>query len=540
MEGEADKPQQKLANGNASTPQSHMATPVISTEIESSPPKSEVPLSPPSRHPDSASPTGSAPKPAKPIDLPESCNVVDCSTGKQQFWRFNKGKNQMRLVDVRETAPDEPIQAKYLERDTSQLWNAHCQNDAWLPAEIVFFRVLQLPLCEPRELYGMVELQLDKISPLPLGQAVWTYETTPVYRTDREQQTVVVMIAERAVVEKYVGELEKVGYRPDRLETPVLHQVMATPQGGKRPDGAWIYPRLTDEERVICTVAWWDEGVLHNITQITLTSREHLNELTGQLTATTWAGEMEGWLTGKTDWHLVVSNKEGEEWLPILNEWAGQGVQVQKPSKDEELANVSAARANRALDQGNLLPHDRRASYHREDVDRAIGTFFGWGLLVYILLLAGYFVFASQVKKAAGKAKDENKELTKANKELKSLLVQKQLLGDQLELRMTALNVLKAVAEYIPEELTLDSVTFNESRGSSGNNIQLRGKVVQEHRQKLQGYSDQLAKVKVPDSRTQNEKILFSQVQPPNMDARAGGYLDWLIVCLLRREEQGQ
>ena len=480
---------------------------------------------------------GNAVSSPKPLSLPDSCNVVDCSSGKQQFWRFNKGKNQMKLVDVRETAPDEPIQAKHLERDASQLWSAHCQNDAWLPAEIVFFHVLQLPLCDPRELPGMVELQLDKISPLPMGQAVWTYEVTPVYRTDREQQTVVVMIAERSAVEKYLGELEKIGYRPDRLETPVLHQVMATPQGGKRPDGAWIYPRFVDE-RVICTVAWWDEGVLHNITQITLTSREHLNELTGQLTATTWAGEMEGWLTGKTDWHLVVSNKDGEEWLPILNEWAGQGVQVQKPPQIEELANVSAARANRPLDQGNLLPQDRRESYHRDDVDRGIGNLFGWGLLLYVMLLAGYFVLKSQVSRAEQLASAENKTLKKANKELRTLVVQKQLLEDQLELRMTALSVLNAVSVNIPEELTLDSVIFSESRGSGGNNITLRGKVEQDDRQKLQGYSDQLAKVTVPDSRTQDRRPLFSRVDPPNMDARAGGYLDWYIICLLRREGQ--
>ena len=76
-----------------------------------------------------------------------------------------------------------------------------------------------------------------------------------------------------------------------------MHQVLATPQGGERPDGAWIFPRFL-EERVVCTVAWWDEGVLQNITQIILSSAEHLNELTEQLTATTWAGEMEGWLTG--------------------------------------------------------------------------------------------------------------------------------------------------------------------------------------------------------------------------------------------------
>jgi hypothetical protein len=154
------------------------------------------------------------------------------------------------------------------------------------------------------------------------------------------------------------------------------------------------------------------------------------------------------------------------------------------------------------------------------------------------MLLAGYFVLKSQVSRAEQLASAENKTLKKANKELRTLVVQKQLLEDQLELRMTALSVLNAVSVNIPEELTLDSVIFSESRGSGGNNITLRGKVEQDDRQKLQGYSDQLAKVTVPDSRTQDRRPLFSRVDPPNMDARAGGYLDWYIICLLRREGQ--
>ena len=103
-------------------------------------------------------------KPLKPPALPDACNVIDCSTGRQQFWRFAKGKRRMKLVDVRDTLMDQPVPTKHLDRDTSQMWRPHCQNDAWLPAEQVFFRVLQLPLCNEVELPGMVELQLDKIS----------------------------------------------------------------------------------------------------------------------------------------------------------------------------------------------------------------------------------------------------------------------------------------------------------------------------------------------------------------------------------------
>ena len=108
---------------------------------------------------------------------------------------------------------------------------------------------------------------------------------------------------------------------------------------------------------------------------------------------------------------------------------------------------------------------------------------------------------------------------------------------EQREPRWTALNVFKAVAEHSPGEVTLDSLVFSESRNNQGNNITLRGRVSQEDSQKLQDYSEALAKVAVDE---QGAQPLFSQVQPPNMDARAGGYLDWYIICLLRREEAGK
>ena len=475
-------------------------------------------------------------KPPKAPALPDACNVIDCSTGRQQFWRFAKGKRRMKLVDVRDTLVDEPVPAKHLDRDTSQMWRPHCQNDAWLPAEQVFFRVLQLPLCSEGELPGMVELQLDKISPLPLSQAVWTFERVPVHCPDRAQQTVVVMVAERSVVERCAGELEQVGYRPDRLEPAVLHQVMATPQGGVLPDGAWIYPRFVDPQ-VHCTVAWWDEGVLQNITQLSLSSREHLNELTSNLTATTWAGELEGWLTGETDWHLVASNEDAEEWLSVLNDWAGKGVQVEEPPDPNALAAAAAARAERPLTQGNLLPIDRQARYHRDDVDRVWGNVLIWTVMLYVVFLSVYFVMKTRVADEEQAAFAENQKAIKLKKELKELGVQRRLLEEQRELRWTALNVFKAVAEHIPGEVTLDSLVFSESRNNQGNNITLRGRVSQEDSQKLQDYSEALAKVAVDELDAQP---LFSQVQPPNMDARAGGYLDWYIICLLRREEAGK
>ena len=479
------------------------------------------------------------PKPkskAQPAEaLPAACNVVDCSSGRQQFWRFTGSKNQMKLVDVRETESGEKIPDKHLDRDASQMWRAHCQNDAWLPADKVFFRVLHLPLCNARELPGMVEMQLEKVSPLPLGRAVWSFEVVPVHRADREQQTVVVMLAERTEVEECVGELEKAGYFPDRLEAAVMHQVMATPQGGERPDGAWIYPRFL-EERVVCTVAWWDEGVLQNITQIILSSAEHLNELTEQLTAATWAMEMEGLLTGSTHWHLVIASNHGEQWLPTLNEWAGKGVEIKPPPDASALAAACATRAERPLEQGNLMPPERRADYHRRDVDRVLGGILSWMLLLYGMLLVGYFVLNSQTADRE-EAKYQQLEKMKAmEKEVKVLVAKRNLLVLQRNSRMTALQVLKEVAEQMPEELSLSFINSTEVKGE-GNNITLTGEVESGQGKRVDDYNRNLAGIMVTDPVSAKQRKLFQTVTTTSSRAGAAGVEGpgrWTLICMIR------
>lgn len=474
-------------------------------------------------------------KPQPAEALPAACNVVDCSSGRQQFWRFTGSKNQMKLVDVREADLGEKIPDKHLDRDASQMWRAHCQNDAWMPADKVFFRVLHLPLCDARELPGMVEMHLEKVSPLPLGRAVWSFEVVPSHRADREQQTVVVMLAERAEVEKCVGELEKAGYFPDRLEAAVMHQVMATPQGGERPDGAWIYPRFL-EDRVVCAVAWWDEGVLQNITQITLSSAEHLNELTEQLTAAAWAGEMEGWLTGSTHWHLVIASEQGEQWLPVLNEWAGQGVQVEAPPDASALAAACAARAARPLEQGNLMPPERRADYHRRDVDRVLGGILSWMILLYGMLLVGYFVLNSQTAIREEAKYQQLKKMEAMEKEVEVLVAKRNLLVLQRNSRMTALQVLKEVADQMPEELSLGFINSVEVRGE-GNNITLNGEVKSGQGKRVDDYRNNLARIMMTDPVSKKQRKLFHEVITTDSREGAAGVEGpgrWTIICMIR------
>ena len=125
-------------------------------------------------------------------------------------------------------------------------------NVAWLPPENVFLRVIELPKSSFGETLSMVELQLEKLSPLPVTQIVWTLQVLPQSPAEN-LQTVIVVIVERKVVEEFLGKLEKQGFLADRLEAPMLDQLEATPA---TEDGAWIYPARCTAR----TPRWWRGG----------------------------------------------------------------------------------------------------------------------------------------------------------------------------------------------------------------------------------------------------------------------------------------
>src|SRR6185295_7926912 len=182
----------------------------------------------------------------------------------------------------------------------STLWRPKL-NIAWLPSDQVFLRVIQLPKSDRAELLSMVELQLEKLSPLPVGQIAWSLELIPHRgQTPTEMQTVAVIIMARNLVEEFLGGLEKQGYLADRLEVPILHEMITTPV---EADGAWIYPR-TVSGKTLCLVAWWYGGILRNLSLIHVTATDRLgSELGDILTKAAWAGELEGWLTSPPRWH---------------------------------------------------------------------------------------------------------------------------------------------------------------------------------------------------------------------------------------------
>src|SRR5882724_9708174 len=166
-----------------------------------------------------------------------SCNILHTAPDANRLWQFDAKTGALNREAG--SLSGVAVSSGLTEKSWTSLWQKKL-NVAWLPPENVFLRIIELPKSSFGETLAMVELQLEKLSPIPVAQIVWTLQLLPQAPAEN-LQTVIVVIVERKVVEGFLGKLEAQNYLADRLEVPMLDQLAATPAS---EDGAWIYPAL--------------------------------------------------------------------------------------------------------------------------------------------------------------------------------------------------------------------------------------------------------------------------------------------------------
>ena len=144
------------------------------------------------------------PKPtAKPTPKPgsttfHSCNVLEVGAQARQVWQF-EARGGGFVLNREHTALDgESLPARIVGKDWRALFQRKL-NVAWLPPENVFLRVAQFPKSDFNETLAMVELQLEKLSPMPVAQVCWSFHSLP--HADANQQTVIVMVVARSTLQ---------------------------------------------------------------------------------------------------------------------------------------------------------------------------------------------------------------------------------------------------------------------------------------------------------------------------------------------------
>jgi hypothetical protein len=451
-----------------------------------------------------------------------SCNVLDLAPEARHLWHFGARGRGFVLNRQQTSFTGEVLPAGLIAKDWRTLWRRKL-NIAWLPPEHVFLRVTQLPASDFTETLSMIELQLEKLSPLPVAQIVWSIQVLP--HPEGNLQTVIVMIVARSVVEEFLGKLEGQGYLADRLELPRLDQLLATEVSG---DGAWIYPEVAGVTST-ALVAWWYGGVLQSLGLITLPASDRPESLKEQLLQLAWAGELEGWLTAPPGWHLVAEASVVADWEPALRPAVDQPVQTIAALAPPELAARTATRAVQSEPQANLLPVEFSTRYQAQFVDRlwmrGIGALIGLylvGVLVYFARLQFELYRTSRVEQQVAQV---GPIYTNAIQ----LKAKCQVLKDRQDWKWAALDCWKAIAELLPDGVTLDGFNLTE-----GKRLALNGSAPAGQEKRLLDFDKDIRKAPGKDNLP-----LFDPNEGEHVTWHAGpnGTVVWNCILELRRSE---
>lgn len=450
------------------------------------------------------------------------CNVLHLGGDSREVWQFEAHRH-FHLSRSQTVTATQPLPAGLVDKTWASLWQPKL-NVAWLPADSVFLRVVHLPQTSFEETLAMVEFQLEKLSPIPVTQMVWSVHPLP--RSAGGQQTLIVVFAERKAVEEFLGQLEGQGYLADRLELSVLDQLEATPV---TEDGAYVYPGAWGGHNT-ALVAWWYGGVLQNLNFVTLPAAgDRAASLKEQLAQMVWAGELEGWLTAPPAWHLIAHEADAREWETPLRQSLDTPLTISAPLPPAQLAALTARRAALADPKTNLLPPEFATRYRQQFVDRLWGR----GLLgigaVYMVGVAIFFAALSVQSYRATAVEKQVKGLSQQYTNTVQLRDRYKVLKERQELKFAALDCWKAAAELMPESLGLD--TFNLA---DGRRLTLNGTVPSGQVTDVYDFYDNLKRVVV------SEQPLFDSEKgsPPTTRAAQGGATaTWNFVLELKRAE---
>ncbi|HEU6447076.1 MAG TPA: hypothetical protein VFV23_01400 [Verrucomicrobiae bacterium] len=453
-----------------------------------------------------------------------SCNILHAAPDANRVWQF-QARGDFKLSREIRAAIGQALPGKYVGKSWNTLWQPS-MNVAWLPPEHVFLRVIELPKSNWEETVAMVELQLEKLSPLPVTQIVWTIH--PLQTASVENlQTAVVVIAERKMVEEFLGKLEASGFLADRLEAPMLDQLESA---HTTEDGAWIYPVAFSGQNA-ALVAFWSGRALRNLSFIIMPpAGDRAASLKHQLTQLMWSGELEGWLASQPKWRLVADPVNAAEWQTVLREGLGEEIEIEPPLSPMELAHRTARRATQASANNSaaLLPAEFSERYRQQFHDRLWWNGLVTTGIVYAVCVVIYFCATFLLGMKTTGVERQVTGIAGSYTNAMQLQAQYDVLKERQNLKFAALDCWKLVAENLPPGLSLQRMSFQ-----NGETLVLNGQVSPDDLEQVESFNENLRKAQL------NGQPMFDTSAANDFNFRqAGNTVTWTFSVHLLHVEQ--
>ncbi len=449
----------------------------------------------------------------RPTPKWSSCSVLHKSPGHAQLWRFSLGNNQANL--------QENLQNEAAQTPSARSWKHLFQpqlNVAWLPPDHVFLRVIHLPPGDPDELPGMIELQLEKWSPIPISQLTWNFEI--VREEDNGERTIALILAPIDSVEEHLAQLEQTGFPADRLEIPLLHQVAVD-------SPADTVTRLyleTNTDQTVALAVWWQNNRIESLNLLKFPNTSSgRDSLTQQLNQLSWAGEIQGWLQHTPSWELISQTEDPDLASSIAN-WAAQPCTFRNAPTNTDLAQLAAQRSAKRPFSTNLVPTEFTARYQQQFVDHLWLRGLAVAFVLYLLAVMGYAASTQYYSYRASQLKQTASQLAPAYTNAIALRDRLKIVQEQAGLQYAAIDCLLAVSERLPGALSLESFNFQ-----GGSRLFLSGMVSGEDQARVTEFNSDLRKAVV------DGQPLFEEggVEAPTTTPRGRDLYRWSFTAKL-------
>ncbi len=434
-----------------------------------------------------------------------SCNLLEPATEGSRLCQFSVSSKKVKLSGDLRVADLIELPAKAVGKDWRDLLSRKL-NIATLPPEKVFLRVVELPACEPDELLPMVEFQIEELSPLPMAQAVWAAEAVPGSASAKGNQTVLVTIAERGVVEARLDELEAVNYLADRVEVPLLRELVP---GEPKEDGAHIQ-LVQGADSVLALVSWWFDGRLRDVNSFNLpdtaASRDALVE---KINSVALAGEVAGWMPDEPACHLAKRGDVAGDWNTALAKCFDRIREVE-PMSEVDLATAAVEFTARTTAPG-LMIEDYSARNRQRFQDGLWMEGIKGAVALMLIGLLGFYVYGSILQSTLDDKINLVTVQTNLFTKALSLKAKVETLEKQKALKDAALKAWREVTIGLPGELKFTQLTFSSDRTLDGNTsrkLRIAGTADAGNDTIIDDYHLALTRMEIDD------QTLFSNVRP--------------------------
>ncbi len=455
-----------------------------------------------------------------------SCNLLEPATEGSRLCQFSVSSKKVKLSGDLRVADLIELPAKAVGKDWSDLLSRKL-NIATLPPEKVFLRVVELPECEPDELLPMVEFQIEDLSPLPMAQAVWSAEAVPGSTGTEGNQTVLVMIAERGVVGDRLDELEAANYLADRVEVPLLRELVPSEP---REDGAHIQ-LVQGADSVLALVSWWFDGRLRDVNSFNLPdTAASRDELVEKINSVALAGEVAGWMPDEPACHLAKRGDVAADWNTALAKCFGRIREVE-PMSEVALATAAVEFTTRTTAPGLML-EDYSARNRQRFQDGLWMQGIKGAVALMLIGLCFFFAYGSWLQSDLDDLNQQVKVQGLQYTNALSLKAKMQTLKKQEALKTAALNAWSEVAIGLPGELKFTQLMFSSDRTLEGNTsrkLRIVGTADDGKETFIDDYNLVLARMEVKGREGQK---LFSSVSPgPSRKDPRKKLTTWSVEC---------